>query len=392
MYSLILAIIYLSFVSLGLPDSLLGSAWPIMRVELGVPLSYMGILYMIVSCATIVSSLFSDRILRRFGTGLVTAVSVGVTMLGLFGFAFADNFFILCLISIPYGLGAGAIDAALNNYVALHYSSKHMTWLHAAWGVGVTVSPYIMSYSLGTRLGWEGGYLSVGIIQLFMTVFLFAALPLWKRAEKSVGEEEVKPNIISVRQALKLKGFPLLLITFFSYCALEQTAVTWATTYLNENRGIDAETAASFGALFCIGITVGRILLGFITDRLGDRFMIRAGAVVTVIGIIMVAIPTEENLVALIGLIVIGAGNAPIYPCIMHSTPDNFGRENSQSLVGKQMAMAYLGNTLMPPLFGIVAQYVDIALYPYYLAVFGVIMIVCFEFMVKQVDANKNKV
>ncbi len=390
MYSLMLAIIYLSFVSLGLPDSLLGAAWPIMRGELGVPLSYMGIIYMIVSCGTIVSSLFSDRVLSKLGTGLVTAISVAMTMLGLFGFSVAGNFYLICLIAIPYGLGAGAIDAALNNYVALHYSSKHMTWLHAAWGVGVTVSPYIMSYCLGTRFGWEGGYITVGIIQLCMTVFLFATLPLWKKVEKKGETEEVKPNILSIRQALKLKGFPLLLVAFFCYCALEQTAVTWATSYLNGNRGIDPETAASFAALFCIGITGGRILLGFITDRLGDRFMIRAGAVVTMIGIIMVASPVEENLVALIGLVVIGVGNAPIYPCIMHSTPDNFGRENSQSLVGKQMAMAYLGNTLMPPFFGIIAQYIDIVLYPFYLAIFGVVMIVCYELMVKRVDAGKK--
>ena len=375
MYSLILSIIYLAFISLGLPDSLLGSAWPIMRQDLSVPLSYMGIIYMIICAGTIISSLFS----------------VAMTMLGLFGFSVAGNFYLICLIAVPYGLGAGAIDAALNNYVALHYSSKHMTWLHAAWGVGVTISPYIMSYSLGTKYGWEGGYLTVGIIQLCMTVFLFAVLPLWKKAAKSSTTEDVKPNVLSFRQALKLKGFPFLLISFFCYCALEQTAVIWATSYLNVNRGVDPETAASYSALFCIGITVGRIILGFITDRLGDRFMIRAGCVVTMIGIIMVALPVENNLAALIGLIVIGVGDAPIYPCVIHSTPDNFGRENSQSLVGKQMAMAYFGNTLMPPLFGVLAQHIDIALYPFYLALLGVVMTVCYELMVKRVDASKRE-
>ncbi len=392
MYSLILAIIYLAFVSLGLPDSLLGSAWPIMREELSVPLSYMGIVYMIISAGTIVSSLFSDRLLRKLGTGLVTALSVAVTTLGLFGFAVADNFYLICLISVPYGLGAGAIDAALNNYVALHYTSKHMTWLHASWGVGVTISPYIMSYSLGTRFGWEGGYFAVAFIQLALTVFLFCALPLWKRAEKATETEEVKPNILSVRQALKLKGFPSMLIAFFCYCALEQTTGIWATSYLNEHRGVDPETAASFGALFFIGITVGRILLGFITDSLGDRFMIRAGSAVTILGVIMVMLPIKEDILSLIGLVVIGVGNAPIYPCIMHSTPDSFGRENSQSLVGKQMAMAYFGNTLMPPLFGIIAQYVSISLYPLYLAVLGVIMIIGYEIMLKRVDAEKIRV
>lgn len=389
MYSLMLSIIYLAFTSLGLPDSLLGSAWPIMRQDLGVPLSYMGIIYMIVCSGTIISSLLSDRILRRFSTGVVTAVSVGVTMLALFGFSVAGNFYLICLIALPYGLGAGAVDAALNNYVALHYSSKHMTWLHASWGVGVTISPYIMSYSLGTKYSWEGGYFIAGIIQLCLTLILFASLPVWKKAANKRGEEEVKPKILSVRQALKFKGFPLMLVSFFCYCALEQTAIIWATSYLNGSRGVDPQTAASFGSMFCIGITVGRILLGFITDRFGDRFMIRAGCAVTLFGIMLVGLPIGSTLPALIGLIVIGIGNSPIYPCIIHSTPDNFGRENSQSLVGKQMAMAYFGNTLMPPLFGVLAQHTSLSLYPIYLAFFGIIMIVSHEIMVKRVDASK---
>ncbi len=391
MYSLMLSIIYLAFTSLGLPDSLLGSAWPVMRQDLSVPLSYMGIIYMIVCSGTIISSLFSDRILRRFSTGLVTAVSVGMTMLALFGFSFVGNFYLICLIAFPYGLGAGAVDAALNNYVALHYSSKHMTWLHASWGVGVTISPYIMSYSLGTKYGWEGGYFSAGVIQLVITVILFAVLPVWKKAAKKRDEEETKPKVLTIRQALKFKGFPLMLVSFFCYCALEQTAIIWATSYLNGSRGVDPKTAASFGSMFCIGITVGRILLGFIADRLGDRFMIRAGCIVTLIGIIMVGLPINSRLPALIGLIVIGFGNSPIYPCIIHCTPDSFGRENSQSLVGKQMAMAYFGNTLMPPLFGVLAQFTSLSLYPIYLAVFGVIMLVSHELMVKQVDASKRE-
>ena len=391
MYSLMLSIIYLAFMSLGLPDALLGSAWPIMRQDLSVPLSYMGIIYMIVCSGTIISSLLSDRILRRFSTGVVTAVSVGMTMLALFGFSVAGNFYLICLIAIPYGLGAGAVDAALNNYVALHYSSKHMSWLHASWGIGVTISPYIMSYSLGTKYGWEGGYFSAGVIQLVLTTFLFAVLPIWKKAATKRGVEEVKPKVLSVRQALRFKGFPLMLISFFCYCALEQTAIIWATSYLNGSRGVDPKTAASFGSMFCIGITVGRILLGFIADRLGDRFMIRAGCLVTIFGILLVGLPISSPLPALIGLVVIGFGNSPIYPCIIHLTPDSFGRENSQSLVGKQMAMAYFGNTLMPPLFGVLAQFTSLSLYPIYLAAFGVVMLVSFELMVKKVDAAKSE-
>ena len=386
-----LSIIYLAFTSLGLPDSLLGSAWPIMRQDLSVPLSYMGIIYMIVCSGTIISILLSDRILRRFSTGVVTAVSVGMTMLALFGFSVAGNFYLICLIAIPYGLGAGAVDAALNNYVALHYSSKHMTWLHASWGVGVTISPYIMSYSLGTKYGWEGGYFSAGVIQLVITVILFAVLPIWKKTAEKRETEEDKPKVLTIRQALKLKGFPLMLVSFFCYCALEQTAIIWATSYLNGSRGVDPKTAASFGSMFCIGITVGRILLGFIADRLGDRSMIRAGCVVTLLGILLVGLPIESPLPAFIGLVVIGFGNSPIYPCIIHSTPDSFGRDNSQSLVGKQMAMAYFGNTLMPPLFGVLAQFTSLSLYPIYLAFFGVVMLVSHELMIKKVDAAKRE-
>ena len=347
-----------------------------MQGQLGVPLSYAGIITMIIAGGTIVSSLFADRVIRKLGTGLVTAISVALTAAGLMGFSLSTEFWMICVLAIPYGLGAGAIDAALNNYVALHYSSRHMSWLHAFWGVGVTISPYIMSFCLTRDLGWEMGYRSVSFIQIALTAVLFATLPLWKKAAKvHTQEEEVIPKVLSVPQALKLKGAPNVLIAFFCYCALESTAGLWATSYLVGHRGVDAETAASFAALYYLGITIGRVLNGFVADKFGDRTMIRTGILVMAAGIVLVALPLPTTLPCLVGLVVIGLGCAPVYPCIIHSTPVNFGKENSQSLVGIQMASAYTGSTLMPPLFGVIAQYIHIGLYPLYLGIFTLVML-----------------
>ena len=380
MVSLLLAIIYIAFISLGLPDSLLGAAWPIMQGHLGVPLSYMGIITMLITGGTILSSLFADRIIRKFGTGLVVAVSVALTAAGLLGFSLSTEFWMLCVLSIPYGLGAGAIDAALNNYVALHYSSRHMSWLHAFWGVGVSISPYIMSFCLTQNLGWEMGYRSVSFIQIALTIFLFATLPLWNKvARKDSQEEEVTPSVLTIGQAFRLKGAPQVMIAFFCYCALESSAGHWASSYLVGYRGVDAETAARFAALYYLGITGGRILSGFIADKVHDRTMVRAGILILTGGIVLVALPLPSTLPSLVGLVIIGLGCAPIYPCIIHSTPVNFGKENSQSLVGIQMASAYTGCTLMPPLFGLIGQYIHIGLYPLYLGIFAIGMLVMTE-------------
>ncbi len=381
MASLLLAVIYAAFISLGLPDSLLGSAWPVMQQTLNVPISYAGIVTMIIMCGTIASSLLSDRVIHRFGTGLVTAVSVTMTAVALFGFSASNAFWMLCVWAIPYGLGAGAIDAALNNYVALHYSSRHMSWLHAFWGIGVSISPYIMSFCLTRQFGWTTGYRSVSVIQLALAAFLFLSLPLWKGTGHTIqgSEEEAGSSPLSLVQAVKVKGVPQILFAFFGYCALETTAGLWATTYMAGYRQIDTDTAARFAALFYLGITAGRILNGFITDRFGDKTMIRVGTIIQITGIVLVALPVPTDATALCGLVVIGLGSAPIYPCIIHSTPHNFGKEHSQSLVGIQMAAAYAGSTLAPPVFGAIAQYVHIGLYPLYLGIFAILMWVMTE-------------
>ncbi len=382
MASLLLAIIYLAFISLGLPDSLLGSAWPSMRLELGAPVSFAGVISMIIAAGTIVSSLLSSRVIRKFGVGPVTTVSVGMTAAALFGFSLATTLPALCLWAVPYGLGAGAVDAALNNYVAVHYSSRHMSWLHAFWGIGVTVSPYIMGASLSRGLGWQQGYRSVFILQVILTAILFVTLPLWKGRKDR--EETAENSGPSLSKAVKLPGVPMVMLAFLGFCAMEATAGLWASTYLVDAREIDLETAARFTALFYLGETVGRIANGFVSDRFGDRKMIRLGIVTAIFGGVLLLVPV--NAVSLIGLVVIGLGAAPIYPCIIHATPSNFGKENSQELVGLQMASAYTGSTLMPPLFGLIAQYAGVGLYPVYLLLFAVLMLVMTELLNRRLD------
>ncbi|MGN0621803.1 MAG: MFS transporter [Porcipelethomonas sp.] len=372
MYLLLLAVIYLAFVSLGLPDSLLGSAWPEIRTEFDVPLSYMGFVSMIISGGTIISGLMSERLTKKFGTRAVTIVSVFLTAVALFGFSAATGFYQMCLWGIPYGLGAGAIDAALNNYVALHYNSRHMSWLHCFWGVGTIISPYIMSYAL-THTAWTDGYRMVSYLQFGIAAVLLFTLPLWN-AGKSAAARENRSTVLGIKGALKIKGVPYLLIGFFSYCAAEATTMLWASSYLEGTRGASKEEAAAFGSLFFIGITTGRFLSGFISDKLGDNKMIRLGTVLALLGVFLISLPLKITSVA--GFIIIGLGCAPVYPCIIHSTPDNFGAENSQGIIGIQMASAYVGSTFMPPIFGLIANHVSLKLMPVYLAFFLILLFV----------------
>ncbi|TAH64715.1 MAG: MFS transporter [Anaerolineaceae bacterium] len=379
MYSILLMIIYIAFISLGLPDSLLGSAWPAMYGQLEVPISYAGIITMIIAGGTVVSSLLSDRITRRLGAGLVTAISVLMTAVALFGFSVSKSFILLCLWAIPYGIGAGAVDAALNNYVALHYASRHMSWLHCFWGVGAALSPYIMGYSLTRGLGWSNGYRLVSIIQIVLTAVLFLSLPLWKRKSNNDKGAKTHTRALSLSEIFRIRGVKFVLITFFSYCALEATAGLWASSYLVEFRHIDTETAARFASLFYLGITFGRFISGFISDKFGDKSLIRYGLIVVLFGIVLVGLPTSSSITTLAGLVIIGLGCAPIYPSIIHATPFNFGENNSQAIIGVQMASAYIGTTLMPPIFGFIADKINIGLYPIYLIIFAALMIIMSE-------------
>ena len=382
MFSFLIVIIYLAFISLGLPDSLLGAAWPVMQPQLDVPMSYAGIVTIIISGGTIISSLASDRLTRRLGAGLVTSISVLMTAIALFGFSLSNSFILLCIWAIPYGLGAGAVDAALNNYVALHYKSRHMSWLHCFWGVGAAISPYIMSGCLTGGLGWQSGYRTVGIIQIVLTAVLFISLPMWKKRTDigdDAGENASKP--IGIVGAIKINGVITALITFFAYCAFEQTAGLWASSYLVQYRGIDVTSAAQFASLFYLGITFGRFLCGFVADIIGDKSLVRVGIGVATLGAIMIALPLGVDMLPLIGLVVAGFGCAPVFPAIIHSTPTNFGKEYSQAIIGIQMASAYMGMTFMPPVFGFIASHIGIWFYPLYLLIFSALMIAASELM-----------
>ena len=392
MLSLLLAVIYLSFISLGLPDSLLGSAWPSMYEEFSVPVSYAGVISMIISAGTIFSSLQSDFLTKKFGPGLVTAVSVAMTASALFGFSFSDSFWMLCLWAIPYGLGAGSVDAALNTFVALHYSSRHMSWLHCMWGIGATSGPYIMSCALTGGLGWQAGYRYIGWIQLALTALLAFSLPLWKKTGRSLsvsGQTAVDALPLSVRQVLRLPGAKAVFGCFFAYCALEQTAGLWGSSYLVLHGGMSAEEAAGFASLFYLGITVGRAMNGFLAIRFSDDYLIRMGQGILASGIILLLLPAGKT-AAVMGLILVGLGCAPIYPSIIHSTPAHFGAEKSQAVIGIQMACAYIGNLLMPPLFGLLANHIGVFLYPFYLLALLVLMAVLHMRLCRQIDSAEK--
>ena len=391
MFQLLLIIIYLSFISLGLPDSLLGAAWPTMYPQLAVPVSYAGIISLIIAAGTVVSSLQSDRLTRRFGTGRVTAFSVATTAVALFGFSVSSRFWQLCLWAIPYGLGAGSVDASLNNYVALHYKSKHMSWLHCMWGVGASAGPYIMGFVMTHGGSWNGGYRSIALVQIVLTAILFCSLPLWKGRPQVTDDagNQVEANPLSLRQVLNIRGVKQVLVCFFCYCALEQTTGLWASSYLTLHKGVSPETAAGFASMFFLGITAGRALSGFLTMRLSDVQMIRLGQGLIGGGIVIMLLPLGAA-ASLAGFVIIGLGCAPVYPCIIHSTPAHFGADKSQAIIGIQMACAYVGTCLMPPLFGLIANHISVALLPWYLIAILALMIVMHELLIRAVTGKES--
>lgn len=391
MVHLLLIIIYLAFISLGLPDSLLGSAWPTMYQEFSVPVSYAGGISMIIAVGTIVSSLQSDRLTKKFGTGKVTAASVLMTAIALFGFSVSHSYMALCLWAVPYGLGAGSVDASLNNYVALHYASRHMSWLHCMWGVGASLGPYIMGYALSGGQRWNMGYRYIAILQVILTMILIFSLPLWKKqgtddTGKVQGDADTKP--LSLREIIHIPGAKEVMVTFFGYCALEQTTGLWASSYLVLREGLSAETAAGFASLFFIGITGGRALSGFLTIKFNDTQMIRLGQSVILCGIVLLLLPFG-SISALAGLILVGLGCAPVYPSIIHSTPAHFGADKSQAMIGVQMASAYVGTCVMPPIFGFLANHISVSLFSGYLLAILALMAVMHEKMLTKVSANK---
>jgi fucose permease len=380
---LLLIIIYLSFISLGLPDSLLGSAWPSMYKVLNVPLHYAGFIFMIIAGGTVISSILSERIIKRFGTGIVTAVSVLMTAAALIGFSFSHSFIYLCFCAIPLGLGAGSVDAALNNYVALHYKARHMNWLHCFWGIGASTGPIIMSSFLIHKNSWNLGYRTIGIIQFCLIILLFISLPLWKK--NKITENSQKNNSVKFTKLLHIIGLKYVLIAFFCYSAIEAITGLWGVSFLVMEKNISPETAARWIALYYIGITFGRFISGFVTIKLNNRQIIRLGQMLIGCGIIVLVLPFG-NSTLLPGLFMIGLGCAPIYPSMLHETPENFGKEYSQAIMGIQMASAYIGTTLMPPAFGRLASYIGFNIFPIFIGIILIIKIIMLELLNRRID------
>ena len=373
MVHLLLIIIYLSFISLGLPDALLGAAWPIMSQEFSVPVSYAGGISLIIAMGTVVSSLQSDWLTKWLGSGKVTAISVAMTAVAIFGFSLSREYWQLCLWAIPYGLGAGSVDASLNNYVAIHYASRHMSWLHCMWGLGASIGPYIMGIALTGGMGWNTGYGIISVIQFLLSAAIFLSLPLWKQRKEMMCETGEAAKALTMKQILGIRGAKEVMVAFFCYCALEQTCILWGSSYFVLHIGLDEETAASLAALFMLGLTFGRFLNGFLTMKINDTNLIRLGQGIIALGVVTMLLPFGKA-AAMIGLTLMGLGCAPIYPCIIHSTPEHFGEENSQALIGVQMASAYIGICCMPPLFGLLANHIGAWLLPWYTGAILVLM------------------
>lgn len=375
MVTLLLIIIYIAFISLGLPDSMLGAAWPTIRGDLSLPLSGAGLISMIISGGTIVSSMMSGKLINKLGTAKLTLISVFMTAMALMGFSFSKNYLWLCIMAIPLGLGAGAVDAALNNFVALHFSARHMSWLHCFWGIGATTGPIIMSVAIYKSGMWQNGYLSIAIIQICLVVILLTSLPLWRMFNDNV-EDAIADN--SNQNVFRLSGIRPALISFFCYCAIETTAGLWGASYLVQTKGVAADVAAGWISIYYLGITVGRLINGFITSKLSNPLLIRIGQIIIGVGAAILII-FNQIYVNLFGLILIGMGCAPIFPSMLHETPVRFGKNNSSKLMGLQMAFAYMGSTFVPPTLGLLWDIVGIQFYPVFIMVLLIVMFVSSE-------------
>ena len=389
MATFFLIIIYLAFISLGLPDSLLGVAWPVMHFDIKAPLEAAGFVSMTITAGTIVSSLASGHVIKKLGTGKITFISCVMTAGALLGFSFSSSIIWLILLSIPFGLGAGSVDSALNNYVALHYEARHMSWLHCFWGVGATLGPVIMSWFIAGQNEWRGGYITISIIQFVLASLIFFTLPMWKRnentevhkADLSANDDAEGKHLIEEKKQngiLKIKGVKLALITFLLYCGTEATMGLWGSSYLVNIKGIPAAVAAQWVSLYYAGITVGRFITGFFTIKISNKLLIRTGQVTALVGASLILMPFSSYF-SLAGFILVGLGCAPVFPCMIHETPIRFGKEHSQKIIGYQMAVAYTGITLLPPLLGFIQTRFTLIIMPFFVVTYIVAMLISSE-------------
>lgn len=383
MASLLLPVIYIAFVSLGLPDSLLGSAWPVMYADLGAPVAAQSVITTIITACTIVSSLATAPLMRRLGAGKLTAISVGMTVAAILGFSASTSLWQLCLLALPYGLGAGSVDAALNNFVAIHYGERHMSWLHCCWGIGTSVSPVIMGWALAGPMSWHGGYLAVGVIQACITAMLFFSLPLWKKSGDAAADAEGASGDdgkrgFSYAEVLRLPGAAAAILSFGCYSGFEYVCGLWSSSHLVLSRGIAESQAATMASFFYMGITAGRLVSGFVAPHVGSKNLIRIGQGIAAAGIALFLFGQGEAVLS-VALALIGLGCAPIYPSIISLTPERFGEAASQSMVSLQMACAYVGSTVMPPLTALIVATGGAAFVPALLAGILVAMVLLSE-------------
>lgn len=387
MATFFLFIIYAAFISLGLPDGLLGVAWPDMQPTYQVPYSYAGFISMVISGGTVVSSLLSTKLIKRLGTGKLTSISVLMTAIALLGFYAAPSYAWLVFLAIPLGLGAGAVDSGLNEYVARHYKSHHMNWLHCFWGIGALTGPALMAQYIAHGQSWRKGYLTVSVIQFVLVVVLFFTLPLWSKAERtsetdSSGSEADEPKsntlLADFLYPLGVRGVKTALVSFLFYCGIEQTMGLWGSSFFIKAKGLDVATAAIWVSIFFCSITVGRLISGFIAMKVNNKTIIRTSEMIILAGTILLLLPVS-NTFSLVGFIFIGLGCAPIYPCMLHETPVRFGREEAQSIMGFQMAVAYSGTTFLPPLFGFIVSNTSIAILPFFILAYGIVLFAASE-------------
>ena len=386
MATLILVIIFIDFIGLGVPDSLLGAAWPAIYPEFVLPVSTSSILSIINVCGTITSSLLSSRLINRFGTAKVTAVSTVLTAIALGGFSISKNIYFLCLFSVPLGLGGGAIDTALNNYVALHYKATHMSFLHCFYGIGVSLSPYLMSIALSKDNNWRLGYRYAFFIQLTISLITIISIPLWKKANTistSGKSEEVRSKNISLLKLAKMPTVRLVWIMFLCSCTIECTCGNWGSTFLVNSKGLTPKAAAQIITFYYIGMAIGRFLSGILAFRLSSWKIIHIGMGSVLIAVILLVLPMPAT-VSGIALFMIGLGNGPVFPNLIHLTPKNFGKEISQSVMGSQMAAAYIGVMIFPPILGVLAQIFGMNVFPYYIALFFALMLASMIVLIKK--------
>lgn len=379
MFTLLLLVIYIAYIGLGLPDSLFGTAWPAIYPQWGLPISHANFVTIINCMGTTTASMLSAQIIKKLGTGGVTALSTALTAVSLLGISYSQNFWWICILSLPLGLGAGAIDTALNNYVATHYSASHMSFLHCFYGVGITVSPYIMSLALSDNSTWQKGYRLAFFVQLGITLVMILALPLWKKVkttEEASGEEDNEILVLSYKQMLGNTSIVMILLAFMTSCALEAMCNIWGATYLVDAKGFHPEKAASLIMLYYIGFTLGRFLSGVLANKLNSWFLTCSGISICGLATIIILLPLP-GIFSAVGLCLMGFGVGPIFPNLTHLTPIIFGKKISQSVIGAEMAMSYVAYMGIPFVFGLLARNISIHVYPWFVAVIFATCITC---------------